>query len=58
MDIIRVKKISPAWRCCAYKWCVTVETEIGEYKYVNETLRKWFGDVEYFWNGTWLCGRK
>ena len=56
---INVVSISETWPCSRHKFCVAVgDFPINKYNYILETLAKWFGSAEYFWNGTFLCGTK
>lgn len=46
---INVLKIDDTWNCCNYKLRVFVEEkEFSHVEYVLETLKKWFGEAEYF----------
>jgi hypothetical protein len=57
---INVVGIEPAWRSCAYKLQVWVDKDTCYHnrQYVLETLRKWFGTAEYFWDDCYLCDLK
>lgn len=67
---INVLSIDDTWDICPFKFRVFVDNRIEnntfasmeKFRYILETLKKWFGDAEYFWgdNGhmTFLCGRK
>ena len=56
---INVTKIDTAWSTCEYEFRVFVEEyEIGKHNYILETLKKWFGAAEYFWDNMFLCGLK
>ena len=62
---INVVQIDSTWRTCTFKFCVFVEEKIfstERFNYVLETLKKWFGDAEYFWGEKdcmiFLCDRK
>ena len=58
---INVVRISKAWSCSSYKWIVAIDRKawsVENSNYIIETLRKWFGEAEYFWNDCYLCGKK
>lgn len=55
---INVVGIEPAWSTCAYKLQVWVKDAHTNRKYILETLRKWFGTAEYFWDDCYLCDLK
>lgn len=56
---INVKQISPTWATCNYKFAVTLEDyAVSDFSYILSTLKKWFGDAEYFWDNTFLCDKK
>lgn len=56
---ICVTNISPAWACCAYNLIVSVEDcDLSKHSYILDTLRKWFGSAEYFWDNSFLCDLK
>lgn len=56
---INVKSIGTTWTVCRYKFSVCVgDYPIDKHSYILETLKKWFGDAEYFWDGMFLCGLK
>lgn len=55
---INVTLIDDTWSCCNYKWRVFVADAHTNHKYILETLKKWFGDAEYFWDNMFLCGKK
>ena len=58
---MNVVRIEPTWPCCNYKWIVGVKRDVWSIEstnYILETLRKWFGEAEYFWNDCYLCGKK
>jgi len=62
---INVTQIDSAWTVCNFKLRVFVEMKTFSMEYFNyvlETLKKWFGDAEYFWSEKdevmFLCDRK
>ena len=55
---INVISIEPAWQCCTYKLQVWVKDAYKNREYVLETLRKWFGEAEYYWDDCYLCSFK
>ncbi len=56
---MNVTEIVPSWSCCRYKFMVRVkEYSFSKSNYVVETLKKWFGDAEYFWDNCYLCELK
>lgn len=70
---IRVKELRSTSAVCSYKFEVFIANDFeengkfycrsfDEQDYVEETLRKWFGEVERSWGvtGSWvyLCGLK
>lgn len=58
MNVMRIDK---TWSCCDYKWIVAIERDVWSVEssnYILNTLRKWFGNAEYFWDDCYLCGKK
>jgi hypothetical protein len=62
---INVIKIDETWSTCSYKFRVFVPClEVGTFDYVLDTLKKWFGEAEFFWTSPreghtmFLCGKK
>jgi len=55
---INVVHIDETWDICRYKYRVFVKDAHTNHKYILETLRKWFGAAEYFWDDMFLCGLK
>lgn len=55
---INVLAIAPAWSCCTYKLQVWVKDAHTNHEYILDTLRKWFGTAEYFWDDCFLCDLK
>ena len=59
---LNITSITPAWGCCNYRFCVAVGDmpcgDLKKWRYISETLEKWFGSCEYFWNGVWLVCKK
>lgn len=58
---LKVKNISPAWHTCNYKFMVRVDRHpfsMERTNYILETLKKWFGEAEYFWDDVYLCELK
>lgn len=56
---LNVTHIDSTWSTCEYEFRVFVrEYEYSKHDYILSTLRKWFGDAEYFFDNMFLCGRK
>ncbi len=60
---INVTHIDQTWSCCDYKFRVFVKDYVfSKHNYVLETLKKWFGEAEYFCGSgnetMFLCTRK
>jgi len=55
---INVTHIDQTWPCCNYKFRVFVKRTVGNHRYVLETLKKWFGEAEYYWEDMYLCAKK
>jgi len=62
---IKVTSIDSAWQTCNYKFRVFIENEyfsVERHNYILDTLKKWFGDAEFFWNDgnsqMFLCCKK
>ena len=55
---INVREISQTWSSCDYKFMVRVEYSFINFNYIRETLCKWFGEAEYFYDNCFLCCKK
>ena len=55
---INVYLIDSTWDTCTYKWRVFVNHNFSQRDDVLNTLRKWFGEVEYFANNCFLASSK
>lgn len=58
---LNIENIEPAWTSCKYKLMVRVKDygfDMKRHLYITETLQKWFGAAEYFWNNCYLCELK
>lgn len=58
---LNIENIRPAWKTCDHELMVSVEgfpCNTERSRYILETLKKWFGEAEYFWNNTFLCVKK
>lgn len=56
---INVTHIDSTWSTCDYKFRVFVkERTFANHDYILNTLKKWFGEAEFFWDNMFLCAKK
>ena len=58
---MNITEIVPTWSCSQYKFMVRVKDygfDMKRHLYIIETLKKWFGAAEYFWDDCYLCELK